>query len=101
MGRRFRCKIPARVGLQITGDRYLYDRKVSVFVLCQQSEPHHFASDRDPLITAVLPANAIGGKLRVFPASNLLRVPSCQYLGNVPQADAEPAFLFNALDARE
>ncbi len=50
---------------------------------------------------AVLPADAVGGKLVVPPAADFVGVRAGQHLDDVVQADAEAASLADAIDAGE
>ena len=50
---------------------------------------------------AVFLADAVGGKLVVAPLADFLRVRAGEHFDDVVQADAEAAFLADAIDAGE
>ena len=70
-------------------------------VLKQQTEPHQFAADGAPFGARMFAADVVGGERLVAKFADLFRVRAAQHLDDVLEADAEPAFLADAINARE
>ena len=70
-------------------------------VLKQQTEPHEFTADGAPFGTRMFAANVVGGKRLMAEFADFFRVRAAQHLDDVLEADAETAFLADAINARQ
>src|SRR5208283_4265335 len=70
-------------------------------ILEKETHPHEFTADGAPFGTRVFAADVIGGKRLMTEFADFFRVRAAQHLDNVLEADTEPAFLADAINARE
>ena len=70
-------------------------------VLEKEAQPHEFTADCAPLGARMFTTNVVGGKRLMAKLADFLRVRAAEDLDDVLEADAESAFLANAIDARQ